>query len=218
MARPFEKIDDICARKDLWKDVVKVHHNWTVIINNKEHLELIFIDACKTWCVIVATTDKLKASGNGWYYQAGVDDPLELPLVLDKFLYIKHVFKVKWKPRWGNVSVMPVNRDKDMIKKLMSLSDVCENLTSTEVNDDQILRIKESVDEATLVDEWNIIIELEITSKLNPPPLPSVPSVKMDFVTPEKQPQLVTPINHGKRGAIHGSSESPTVKDLDEGE
>ncbi|KAI5442705.1 hypothetical protein KIW84_011658 [Lathyrus oleraceus] len=45
MARPFEKIVDINEIKELWKVAVKVHHKWTVISNNKEHIELIFVDA-----------------------------------------------------------------------------------------------------------------------------------------------------------------------------
>ncbi|KAI5396652.1 hypothetical protein KIW84_062749 [Lathyrus oleraceus] len=44
MARPFEKIVDINETKELWKVAVKVHHKWTVISNNREHIELIFID------------------------------------------------------------------------------------------------------------------------------------------------------------------------------
>lgn len=51
MARPFEKIDDINQMKELWKVAIKVHHKWIVISNNKEHIELIFVDAdvCATW-------------------------------------------------------------------------------------------------------------------------------------------------------------------------
>lgn len=45
MTRLFEKISDTCDQKELWKVTVKVHHKWTVITNNKEHLELIFVDA-----------------------------------------------------------------------------------------------------------------------------------------------------------------------------
>lgn len=39
-----------------------------------------------------------------------------------------------------------------------------------------------------------------------------------DFVTPKKQPQSVTHFKHGKRGVVHGSSESSSVKYLAEGE
>ncbi|XP_050914691.1 uncharacterized protein LOC127129579 [Lathyrus oleraceus] len=31
--------------KELWKVAVKVHHKWIVISNDKEHIELIFVDA-----------------------------------------------------------------------------------------------------------------------------------------------------------------------------
>ncbi|CAI8601961.1 unnamed protein product [Vicia faba] len=44
MARPFEKIADISGQKELWKVFVRVHYKWTVITNNNEHLELIFVD------------------------------------------------------------------------------------------------------------------------------------------------------------------------------
>ncbi|KAI5408452.1 hypothetical protein KIW84_054330 [Lathyrus oleraceus] len=59
MARPFEKITDINKTKELWKIAVKVHHKWTVISNNKEHIQLIFVDANDTDVhVIVPTTLK----------------------------------------------------------------------------------------------------------------------------------------------------------------
>lgn len=45
MARSFEKIADINKTKELWKVAVKVHHKRTIISNNKEHIELIFVDA-----------------------------------------------------------------------------------------------------------------------------------------------------------------------------
>ncbi|KAI5408451.1 hypothetical protein KIW84_054329 [Lathyrus oleraceus] len=59
MAKPFEKINDINKMKELWKIAVKVHHQWTVISNNKEHIELIFVDANGTDVhVILPTTLK----------------------------------------------------------------------------------------------------------------------------------------------------------------
>ncbi|KAI5396273.1 hypothetical protein KIW84_062467 [Lathyrus oleraceus] len=44
MARSFEKIAKINERKELWKIIMKVHHKWNVLSNNKEHLELIFVN------------------------------------------------------------------------------------------------------------------------------------------------------------------------------
>lgn len=45
MARSFEKIAEITNMKELRKIIVKVHHKWIVLSNNKEHSELIFVDA-----------------------------------------------------------------------------------------------------------------------------------------------------------------------------
>ncbi|XP_058751503.1 uncharacterized protein LOC131624572 [Vicia villosa] len=57
MARPFERISDINDTKDLWKVAVRVEHKWSVISNNEEHFEMIFVD--KHGCdihVVVPTT------------------------------------------------------------------------------------------------------------------------------------------------------------------
>ncbi|KAI5441059.1 hypothetical protein KIW84_010498 [Lathyrus oleraceus] len=96
MARPFEMIKDINDQKELWKIVVKVHHKWTVISNNKEHFEMIFIDK-----------------------EAGIEDPLEYPLALDSFLGLRMKFKVKWQLRWGNAYVISVFHDEPVIKQLL---------------------------------------------------------------------------------------------------
>ncbi|CAK8533959.1 unnamed protein product [Lathyrus sativus] len=56
MAMPFEKIGDIFDKKELWKIVVKVHHKWTVVSNNKEHLELIFVDAEGKYIHVIVPT------------------------------------------------------------------------------------------------------------------------------------------------------------------
>lgn len=44
MARPCEKVCDINETKDLWKVVVRVHHKWSVLSNDKEHFEMIVFD------------------------------------------------------------------------------------------------------------------------------------------------------------------------------
>lgn len=45
MTRSFGKIVDICDQKELWKVIVKVHYKWIMVTNNKEHFELIFVNA-----------------------------------------------------------------------------------------------------------------------------------------------------------------------------
>ncbi|XP_058726749.1 uncharacterized protein LOC131598136 [Vicia villosa] len=44
MARPLAKICDINDSKELWKVSVRVHHKWKVILNKREHFEMIFVD------------------------------------------------------------------------------------------------------------------------------------------------------------------------------
>ncbi|XP_058725833.1 uncharacterized protein LOC131597139 [Vicia villosa] len=44
MSRPVERIEDINDGKELWKSVVRIHHRWNVVYNNKEHFEMIFVD------------------------------------------------------------------------------------------------------------------------------------------------------------------------------
>ncbi|XP_058776415.1 uncharacterized protein LOC131650732 [Vicia villosa] len=44
MSRPVERITEINDGKELWKIVVRIHHIWNVVSNNKEHFEMIFVD------------------------------------------------------------------------------------------------------------------------------------------------------------------------------
>ncbi|XP_058725519.1 uncharacterized protein LOC131596798 [Vicia villosa] len=44
MSRPVERIAEINDGKELWKIVVRIHHRWNVVSNNKEHFEMIFVD------------------------------------------------------------------------------------------------------------------------------------------------------------------------------
>ncbi|XP_058777708.1 uncharacterized protein LOC131651973 [Vicia villosa] len=41
---PVERIAEINDGKELWKIVVRIHHRWNVVSNNKEHFEMIFVD------------------------------------------------------------------------------------------------------------------------------------------------------------------------------
>ncbi|KAI5386335.1 hypothetical protein KIW84_072752 [Lathyrus oleraceus] len=122
MARSFEKIVD----------------KWIVITNNKEHFELVFIDemykieiqvvndGCRPIFVFWDSecSELLEISASQLcetMFEDGVDDPLEISLVLGKLLGNKNAFKVKWESRWDNASVMSVNHDKDTIQKLVAL-------------------------------------------------------------------------------------------------
>ncbi|XP_058775728.1 uncharacterized protein LOC131650004 [Vicia villosa] len=44
MSRPVERIAEINDGKELWKIVVRIHHRWNVVSNNKGHFEMIFVD------------------------------------------------------------------------------------------------------------------------------------------------------------------------------
>ncbi|XP_058726916.1 uncharacterized protein LOC131598318 [Vicia villosa] len=44
MSMPVERITEINDGKELWKIVVRIHHRWNVVSNNKEHFEMIFVD------------------------------------------------------------------------------------------------------------------------------------------------------------------------------
>ncbi|XP_058766408.1 uncharacterized protein LOC131640007 [Vicia villosa] len=44
MARPLAKICDINDRKELWIVFFRVHHKWKVVLNKREHFEMIFVD------------------------------------------------------------------------------------------------------------------------------------------------------------------------------
>ncbi|XP_058738575.1 uncharacterized protein LOC131610581 [Vicia villosa] len=44
MSRPVERIAEINDGKELWKIVVRIHHRWNIVSNNKEHFEMIFVE------------------------------------------------------------------------------------------------------------------------------------------------------------------------------
>ncbi|KAL5096020.1 hypothetical protein RYX36_000347 [Vicia faba] len=96
-----------------------------------------------TFCATIVETRILVASPFGWCYRvchlcpciargdtlpfncdAGhstevrIDDPLEFPLALDHLLNLEMAFKVKWKPRWNDCSVVRILRDDPFIMKL----------------------------------------------------------------------------------------------------
>ncbi|XP_050876482.1 uncharacterized protein LOC127080167 [Lathyrus oleraceus] len=126
--------------------------------------------------------------------QDGISDPLEFPLVLDNLIGHEFAFKVKWQPRWKNASVMTVIQDKETIHKLLAQWEVCKPTTNeVKLFDDQLSQIRESVNEAMLTEEWNIINDLEITSKLNSQLPPSDPSTTMNYTTPEKVKATTSP-------------------------
>ncbi|XP_050915534.1 uncharacterized protein LOC127130595 [Lathyrus oleraceus] len=165
--------------------------------------------------------------------QDGISNPLEFSLVLDNLIGHGFAFKVKWQPRWKNASVMMVVHDKETIHKLLAQWEVCKPTTNeVKLFDDQLNQIRESVDETMLAEEWNIINDLEITSKLNSQLLPSDLFAIMNYTTLEKakaktSPPVtpineivrsttappITPINSRKRLAVHASSYSATLKE-----
>ncbi|KAI5442808.1 hypothetical protein KIW84_011726 [Lathyrus oleraceus] len=61
MARPFEKIIDINDLKEPWKVSVCVHHKWSMVTNNKEHLEMIVVDKDGTDVHVIVPTTYLSA-------------------------------------------------------------------------------------------------------------------------------------------------------------
>ncbi|XP_058746052.1 uncharacterized protein LOC131618919 [Vicia villosa] len=48
-------------------------------------------------------------------FQAGIFDPLDFPLALDKLLDQELAFKVKWQPDWSNCSVIMLVKDKPIV-------------------------------------------------------------------------------------------------------
>ncbi|XP_058759460.1 uncharacterized protein LOC131632748 [Vicia villosa] len=103
-------------------------------------------------------------------FQAGIFDPLDFPLALDKLLDQELAFKVKWQPDWSNCSVIMLVKEKPIVDQLKA-----EWVDATTVNTQQLSapvnHIKESVDEAVPIDDSDIVTDPEITSKLHGEPL-----------------------------------------------
>ncbi|XP_058726552.1 uncharacterized protein LOC131597911 [Vicia villosa] len=91
--------------------------------------------------------------------QAGITDPLEFPLALDKMLDLELAFRVTWQPSWDSCSVVMFIKDKPFVEQLKAPW--------------KHTQIKESVDEAktNVAEEYEIVTDVEITSKHNPDPV-----------------------------------------------
>ncbi|KAI5418713.1 hypothetical protein KIW84_043080 [Lathyrus oleraceus] len=182
MARSFEKIVDINDTEELWKISVKVHHKWTVISNDKEHMELIFVDADGTYVhVIVPTT--LKAT-----YKIENE-------VVDNGSSSIFVF---WDRECNElleifVSQLRQTMLQDGIHDPLEFPLVLDNLIGHEFafkvkwqprwKNESVMAVihdKETIDK--LLAKWEVCKDLEITYKLNSQLLPSDPSaIMVDF-------------------------------------
>ncbi|XP_058776860.1 uncharacterized protein LOC131651209 [Vicia villosa] len=121
-------------------------------------------------------------------FQAGIFDPLDFPLALDKLLDQELAFKVKWQPDWSNCSVIMLVKDKSVVDQLKA-----EWVAAS--------TIKESVDEAVPVDDSDIVTDPEITSKLHGEP-----------VTPTAKRQNPDPSNESTSLATHGEGDLSSTK------
>ncbi|XP_058768001.1 uncharacterized protein LOC131641718 [Vicia villosa] len=103
-------------------------------------------------------------------FQAGIFNPLDFPLALDKLLDQELAFKVKWQPDWSNCSVIMLVKDKPIVDQLKA-----EWVDATAVSSQQlnapVNHVKESVDEDVPVDDSDIVTDPEITSKLHGEPV-----------------------------------------------
>ncbi|KAL5054976.1 hypothetical protein RYX36_035658, partial [Vicia faba] len=61
----------------------------------------------------------------------GIDDLLEFPLALDHLMNLEMTFKVKWKPRWNNFSVVRILKYEPFIRQLKAPWDINEDLKIT---------------------------------------------------------------------------------------
>ncbi|XP_050877113.1 uncharacterized protein LOC127080866 [Lathyrus oleraceus] len=173
------------------------------------------------WCVTVATTYKPKASGNVWYYQAchkcpkvakGSSPPY---ICVDNHSTETEILRCKIEIEVvdNSSNVIFVFWDRECTELLeISVAQLRQTMVEDDIHDplefpfvlDQLLghefafKINEGVFEVALAEEWNVINVFLTTEKHKAPP--------------------ITPLNSGKRGAHHGSSESLTLKEIVEGE
>ncbi|XP_058759281.1 uncharacterized protein LOC131632531 [Vicia villosa] len=105
--------------------------------------------------------------------KAGITDPLEFPLALDKMLGLDLALRVKWQPSWDSASVVMFIKDSDFVKQFKAPWTDSQVVSSEPSATPLPLQIKESVDEAKTdaADDCDVVTDLEITSKHNPEPL-----------------------------------------------
>ncbi|XP_058774959.1 uncharacterized protein LOC131649219 [Vicia villosa] len=133
-------------------------------------------------------------------FQAGIFDPLDFPLALDKLLDQELAFKVKWQPDWSNCSVIMLVKDKPIVDQLKAEWVDATAVTSQQLNA-PVNHVKESVDEAVPIDDSDIVTDLEITSKLHGEP-----------VTPTAKRQNPDPSIESTSHATHSEGDLSSTK------
>ncbi|AES60186.1 putative nucleic acid-binding protein [Medicago truncatula] len=107
MVRPFQFIGDINQKKDFWKLAVRVKDKWAIVKDQKEHLEVVIVDAKGDDIHVVIPTEykamyDLILKENNTYtlsnFQVGTND------LLFKASY--HKYRLKWT---GGTTAVDVN-------------------------------------------------------------------------------------------------------------
>ncbi|XP_058784084.1 uncharacterized protein LOC131658852 [Vicia villosa] len=109
--------------------------------------------------------------------EAGVTNPLEYPVALDRLVGLKLGFKVKWQPDWDNGTVVSIYRDEAVMLKLLH-SFGQETAPSPSREAPVIKQLDESVDEAIPIEDWTVVGDIEITSDLNSQPVTPTSATK----------------------------------------
>ncbi|XP_058784467.1 uncharacterized protein LOC131659272 [Vicia villosa] len=128
--------------------------------------------------------------------KAGIIDPLEFPLALDALVGITMVFKVKWQPDWENVSVMSIFED-DIVKKDILRSFGQELPNSQIMLTPNLTQNNESVVEASHLDDWDIILETDVTSNALSDPV--TPTSAAKWIAPHESLDI-TPLSETCEG------------------
>ncbi|KAL5079583.1 hypothetical protein RYX36_008004, partial [Vicia faba] len=88
--------------------------------------------------------------------ESGVTDPLDFPLALEKLLGKEKAFKVKWQSQWDSCLVVSILEDDDVLKQLKE-SCGTDDVRLIDFPLTRLLQIKESVDEANVIDDSEFI-------------------------------------------------------------
>ncbi|KAI5438086.1 hypothetical protein KIW84_023995 [Lathyrus oleraceus] len=136
MASPVEDVRDINDSKDLWKIAVRIRGMWFVkSVSNKEHLEMILVDARYKLEVlgvdgkfreifVLWNNDCVKLMGKfvlklkRQLIEAGEYNPFEFPYPLDAILKKELTIRVFFQPKYGRLSVVGFRDNKESRKKI----------------------------------------------------------------------------------------------------
>ncbi|KAI5409399.1 hypothetical protein KIW84_055000 [Lathyrus oleraceus] len=155
------------------------------------------------WCVTVATTYKPKASGNVWYYQACHKCPKVAKGSSPPYICVDN--------HSTETEILRCKIEIEVVDNSSNVIFVFWDRECTELLEISVAQLRQTMVEDDIHDplEFPFVLDQLLGHEF---------AFKVFLTTEKHKAPPITPLNSGKRGAHHGSSESLTLKEIVEGE